>query len=76
MGIEYRGRAVRWHEIAAPATPAVQQGRSSPAAKLQKPKWVPLADHPWREAARRQVARKAQAGAGQQRSWGLPSAAP
>ena len=76
IGIEYRGRAVRWREIPAPARPAVGEKRSTPAAKLRKPKWVPAADHPWREAAGRQRARKAQAVAGQQRSWDWPSAAP
>jgi transposase len=78
LGIEYRGRAVRWQEIAAPAGPAIQQRRSTPAAKLRKPKWVPPAGHPWREAARRQVGRKAwkQGGAAQSGSWALPSAAP
>jgi hypothetical protein len=78
MGIEYRGRAVKWREIAAPARPVAQEKRSAPAPKLRKPKWVPAARHRWREAARRQMTRKAQqqAEATQRRPWGLPSAAP
>jgi Helix-turn-helix domain len=75
IGIEYRGRAVRWQEIAAPARPAVPERRSATVPKTGKPKWVPAADHPWREAARRQMERNA-AGIGRRRSWGLPSAAP
>ena len=74
--IEYRGHAVRWQEIAAPARPITQEKRSTAVGKTAKPKWVPPADHPWREAAWRQMARKTQAGAGQPRSWDLPSAAP
>ena len=75
IGIEYRGRAVRWREIPAPARLAVQQKRPTPARKLRKPKWVPAADHPWREAVRRQMERNA-AGMGKAGSWVLPSAAP
>ena len=78
VGIEYRGRAVRWREIAAPLRP-LAQGKTTPeVAKAAKKKWVPPVDHPWREAARRQIKRKAwkQAVAAQQRSWALPSAAP
>jgi hypothetical protein len=78
VGIEYRGRAVRWREIAAQARPAVQEKRATPAPKAGKRKWVPPADHPWREAARRQMKKKAgnQAGAGKRRSWASPSASP
>ncbi len=77
MGIEYRGRAVRWREIAAPARPAIQQSRAPSTAKVGKPRWVPPADHPWREAARRQRASKAwEQEAGKGRSWALPSASP
>ena len=78
MGIEYRGRAVRWREIAAPLRPAVQENRATPTPKAGKRKWVPPADHPWREAARRQMERKAwnKAGVANRRPWALPSAAP
>ena len=75
MGIEYRGRAVQWREIAAPLRPLAQEKTTPTVAKAAKKKWVPPANHPWREAARRQMARKA-VGAAQQRSWALPSAAP
>ena len=75
IGIEYRGRAVRWGEIAAPLRPAVQENRATPTPKTGKRKWVPPADHPWREAARRQRERNA-AGIAGRRSWALPSAAP
>jgi hypothetical protein len=59
MGIEYRIRAVRWREIAAPVRPAVQEKRPAKAPNAGKRKWVPPADHPWREAARWQMERKA-----------------
>ncbi len=78
VGIEYRGRAVRWREVAAPLRPLAQEKTTSAVAKAAKKKWVPPANHRWREAARRQMKKKAwkQAGAAQQRSWALPSAAP
>jgi len=78
MGVEYRGRAVRWREIAAPARPVAQQHKAVTARKAGQKKWVPPRNHPWREAARRQMARKArkQAEATQRRSWDLSSAAP
>ncbi len=75
MGIEYRGRAVRWQEIPAPARPAVPGRRSATVPKTGKRKWVPPVDHPWREAARRQMERNA-AGIARRRSWALPSPAP
>ncbi len=55
IAIEYRGRALRWQEIAAPRKP--QPIDRQPANKAKSPqgqrKWVPPANHPWREAARR-----------------------
>jgi hypothetical protein len=75
IGIEYRGRAVRWREIQAPAGPAGEEKKSPSAPKLRKPKWVPPKHHPWREAARRQMERNA-AGIARRSSRGLPSAAP
>ena len=78
VGIEYRGGAVRWREIAAPLRPAVQENRATPTPKAGKRKWVPPADHPWRQAAlqrsERKVSRKARGA--MPRSWVLPSAAP
>lgn len=78
VGIEYRGRAVRWREIAAPLRPLAQEKTTPAVAKAAKKKWVPPANHPWRGAARRQMKKKAwkQAGAAPQRSWALPSASP
>ncbi len=65
LAIEYRGRAVPWQEIQPPTRPTVQQatppGHSGvgPASRLVKRKWVPAADHPWRQAARRGAERRA-----------------
>jgi transposase len=65
LAIEYRGRALRWEEIAAPkeqASPGIgnraKAVRSTPAAPPKR-KWVPPPDHPWREAARRAAQKKA-----------------
>jgi len=59
IAIEYRGRALRWQEIAAPvkpsalqAKPAVERTREPQPPRVQR-KWVPPSNHPWREAARR-----------------------
>jgi len=57
--IEYRGRAVRWREIPAPSKPSVPEakaaigGASALTPHRAKRKWVPPADHPWRQAAQR-----------------------
>lgn len=54
IGIEYRGRAVRWREIEAPARPITQEKKTTAVPKAaKKKKWVPAADHPWRKAALR-----------------------
>jgi transposase len=64
LAIEYRGRALRWQEIAPPPRPrgedpiAPHPARTAQVPRWGKPKWVPPADHPWRVAARRAVARK------------------
>jgi len=64
LAIEYRGRALRWQEIPAPAKPRVGEvkpavERATPASLPRaKRKWVPPADHPWREAARRGMERR------------------
>jgi len=84
LAIEYRGRALPWQEIAAPARPsgpeiqpAVERA-SDPSLPRAKRKWVPPADHPWREAARRGAQRKARREALTlpRPSLALPSAAP
>jgi hypothetical protein len=62
--IEYRGRALPWREIPAPAKPASEvhaereQLRQSTQAKT-KQKWVPPADHPWRQGFGRAVRERA-----------------
>jgi transposase len=82
VGIEYRGRAVPWHEIPAPARPRVAEVRPAserptvPTAQIAKRKWVPPADHPWRQAARRGAERKAFDGTRGAPSLALPSASP
>src|SRR5579875_961929 len=74
IGIGSRIRAVRWRERTAGSTSSPGEAiRKAPNAG--KRKWVPPADHPWREAARRQMERKA-AGIAKRRSWALPSASP
>lgn len=68
VGIEYRGRAVPWREIAAPAQPRVPEARpriergTVPTPAIAKRKWVPPANHPWRQAARRGWERRAPEG--------------
>ncbi len=63
IAIEYRGRALPWQEIPAPARPkgqptssAVERGAKP---SLPRAKWVPPADHPWRQAARREAQERA-----------------
>ena len=77
--IEYRGRALRWTEIAAPVKPVRVADAVSPrrAVAVAKRKWVPPADHPWREGARSGAQQKAlrEPGAAQ-RSVAWPSASP
>ena len=76
VDIEYRGHRVSWREIEAPA----QARNSEPqpvtkrAAPAMKRKWVPPANHPWREAARRATEKRALAVA--RPSLALPSASP
>ncbi len=82
--IEYRGRAVRWREIPAPARPSVAEARpaiergTALTAAAAKRKWVPPPDHPWRQAARREAERQASVGAtvATRLSLAWPSAAP
>ena len=57
LAIEYRGRALRWREIVAAVKPSMSrpviERAAVPSPVITKRKWVPPADHPWREAARR-----------------------
>jgi transposase len=84
VDIEYRGHAVRSREIPAPCRPGVPEARpvkertTVPARAVVRRKWVPPADHPWREAARRAAERKASRGvpAAAQSSLALPVAPP
>lgn len=60
--IEYRGRPQRMQEIAAPARPGVSEVKPAwppSTAPGAKPRWVPPTDHPWREAVRRAVQKRA-----------------
>src|SRR6202162_4176597 len=59
--IEYRGRALGWKQIAAPLKPPprAEAVGARVAGAIAKRKWVPPADHPWREAARRAEQQKA-----------------
>jgi hypothetical protein len=64
MTIEYRGRALRWREIPAPAPVAVSQApllSHPPQVPIAfgKRKWTPPLDHPWKQAARRGARQKA-----------------
>jgi transposase len=59
LDIEYRGRAVRWWEIAAPTRPPVAERTRALTPPRAKRKWVPPADHPWRQAARFGAERRA-----------------
>jgi transposase len=52
LTLEYRGRALSWREIPAPAVVAAERNQPVSVAAVRR-KWVPPADHPWREAARR-----------------------
>jgi transposase len=54
ISIEYRGEALRWQEIPAPARPSILSApRERVLAESIKKQWTPPANHPWREAARR-----------------------
>jgi transposase len=60
LSIEFRGQALRWKEIAAPARPAMADSAAACVRVVcTKRKWVPPGNHPWREAARRAAQRKA-----------------
>jgi transposase len=78
--IEYRDGALRWREILAPVKPSVWHSRPviERAAVLSpvitKRKWVPPANHPWREAARRGRDKAERRAAAPPLAW--PSASP
>jgi len=65
LAITYRGRALRWREIAAPRRPAMSEAKAvvqRVTVAYAKRKWVPPANHPWREATRRGVEERASKG--------------
>jgi transposase len=79
--IEYRGRALPYREIPAPARPneyAVKAVGEHQRRQPAKRKWTPPANHPWREAIlRSQQKRELKAAAVAKRaSLSLPSASP
>ncbi len=81
LAIEYRGRAVRWREIAPPVRPSVPAARprsESGTGAITKRKWVPPADHPWRQGARRGREGRASGKipSAARPLWAWPSAAP
>jgi transposase len=81
IAIEYRGRALRWQEIAAPARPSAPEAAeraAKPSPARTKPKWVPPAQHPWRQAVRREMQKRASklAAVATRPSLALPSASP
>src|SRR5262252_3496087 len=63
--IEYRGRPVPWRAIAVPVRATVPEAKpavdatKAPMLGITKRKWVPLPDHPWRQAARSGAERRA-----------------
>jgi len=83
VDIEYRGHPVQWREIPAPVRASLSVVRTRrepvrlPPSPLAKRKWVPPADHPWREAGRRAAERKASRGViAVSSSLASPSASP
>ena len=59
LDIEYRGQGVRWREIAAPTRPPAAERTRVATPPRAKRRWVPPADHPWRQAARSEAERGA-----------------
>ena len=77
IAIEYRGHALRWQEISAPARPSAPKA-SYPGERVAGPrkKWVPPANHPWREAVRRAVEKRERQISARAASLALSSAGP
>ena len=81
MAIEYRGRVLRCREIPAPTRPneyEVKPVGERHTEQQARRKWVPSADHPWREAVRREMQKRASKTAAVETrpSLALPSASP
>jgi hypothetical protein len=55
IAIEYRGRELKWEEIAAPVKPpeppVTRLGSGTVKMPLRRGKTIPAADHPWRRYA-------------------------
>jgi hypothetical protein len=81
IAIEYRGRELPWQEIPAPVNPsALHAGPTGepkhvPVSTANR-KWVPPANHPWREAPRREMQKRASKAVATRPSLALPSASP
>jgi transposase len=76
IAIEYRGQALRGKEIPAPVKPRVESERQRGPVPEVRRKWVPPANHPWREAVRRAVEKRERHISTQAASLALSSAAP
>jgi hypothetical protein len=84
LTIEYRGRALRWEEIPAPAkalsleATELGHGKGSLAPRPPHRKWVPAPDHPWRQPACRGGQKPPSVGPppATRASLALPSASP
>lgn len=83
ISIEYRGRALPWEEIPAPARPSRPEiqprvARTAEGSPSRAPrKWVPPADHPWRRAIRREAEQASKrTAAAKPRSLAWPCASP
>lgn len=78
LAIEYRGQALRWEEIPAPRKPqsagdSPRQGSWHPVVRR---KWVPAANHPWRQAIRQAAQQKRLRKSPRRVSFAWPSAPP
>jgi hypothetical protein len=78
IAIEYRGRALRWQQISAPVRPQVQPAAKRITPVRMKQKWAPPVQHPWRQAIRKEIQKRASklAAVAMRRSLARPSATP
>jgi len=74
--IEYRGQALGWEEIPAPRKPQSAVESERQRLPVVRRKWVPPADHPWREAARHGAQGKALRESATRAPLALPFAPP
>ena len=54
--IEYRGHAVPWREMAATVRPREEAKRPPVGAVIRQRRWIPAANHPWRQRRARATA--------------------